>query len=146
MGDDPGGIARLHAVLRDHRWTLEADLLRFFQVDLLDLHRGLLSWRRLTVLYRALPRESMTRIAEHGIEQFGATELLLDEIRRDQWVIATSGAYRPEPMPGSPLALTPAQRAEKAAERRREHEAAEAREAKRQAWIRAQQAQTPEED
>ena len=83
---------------------------------------------------------------EHGIEQFGATELLLDEIRRDQWVIATSGAYRPEPMPGSPFALTPAQRAEKAAERRREHEAAEAREAKRQAWIRAQQAQTPEED
>lgn len=137
MGDHPGGIARLHAVLRDHRWTLEADLLRFFRVDLLDLHRGRLSWRRLLVLYRALPPDSTTSMAEHnGFPPMTRTEWLLDEVRRDQMAIGTRGELRPEAMPGSPFHLTDEQKAAlaeaKAAENRRRWDESLAREAARQ--------------
>lgn len=48
----------LHRVLRAHPDALEADLLRFYQVDLLDYWRTprTLSTRRLLVLWRHIPR------------------------------------------------------------------------------------------
>lgn len=42
--------------VRDHPEELESDLLEFFGVDLLDLWRGQLSFRRIAVLVRALTR------------------------------------------------------------------------------------------
>ncbi|MFE5332569.1 hypothetical protein ACFRCG_39945 [Embleya sp. NPDC056575] len=55
-----GGIAGLAHLLREHGEAIEADLLRYYQVDLLDLYRGEMSWRRLRVLIRYLPVESAT--------------------------------------------------------------------------------------
>lgn len=42
---------------------MEADLLRYFAIDLMDLWRGRLSFRRLAVLIRHLPSESWTQTA-----------------------------------------------------------------------------------
>lgn len=142
MGDAGGGIARLWAVLRKHRWTLEADLLHYWQVDLLDLHRGALSWRRLLVLYRALPDDSITRTYENGKPMWRPEAVLLDEIRRDAMLIATRGEHRPDAMPGSPIAdAERASREAVASQRRREFEAAEAKERARQEWIAAERAE-----
>ncbi|MFI1580009.1 hypothetical protein [Embleya sp. NPDC020630] len=55
-----GGIAGLAYLLREHGEAIEADLLRYYRVDLLDLYRGEMSWRRLRVLIRYLPPESAT--------------------------------------------------------------------------------------
>jgi hypothetical protein len=42
---------------------VEADLLRYFSIDLMDLWRGRLSFRRLALLIRHLPSESWTQTA-----------------------------------------------------------------------------------
>jgi len=47
---------------------VEADLLRFYGVDLLDAHRGRLSRRRLRVLIQHLPRDAALVRALHGDE------------------------------------------------------------------------------
>lgn len=131
-------------ILRSHRRALEADLLRFWQVDLLDLHRGLLSWRRLLVLVAMLPADSATLAALNGgVPPMTRAELIADETRRDQVMIATGGKTRPEAMPGSPLHVTAEQKAAEARKRRDEHEAAEEREAKRQAQLAAKNAARP---
>ena len=140
MGVCAGGIVRLHRTLRDHRGALEADLLRYYRVDLLDLWRGQLSWRRLIVLWRGLPGDAASVIAERGgLARFGPAEIILDEIRRDQILIATRGGHRPSPAQGSPFAKTPAEAAEAARARRRAHEEAEAHNAARLARLRARQ-------
>ena len=133
MGDHGGGIARLQAVLRNHRWTLEADLLRW-NIDLLDLHRGTLSWRRLLVLYRALPNDSTTRAMENGgVAPMTLAEVIADEIRRDQVAIALNGKGRPDPLPGSPFAPSMAQRTTRAEKERAAYERYQARKAEREA-------------
>jgi hypothetical protein len=48
----------LCAAVAEHHSALEADLARFYQVDLLDLWRGRLSWRKLAQLVRWLPRDA----------------------------------------------------------------------------------------
>lgn len=40
---------------------MEADLQRFYQLDLTDHYRGLLSFRRLLVLFKHVPPEAHTR-------------------------------------------------------------------------------------
>lgn len=60
FGPGAGGICGLVQLLREHGEAIEADLLRYYQVDLLDLYRGEMSWRRLRVLVRHLPLESAT--------------------------------------------------------------------------------------
>jgi len=101
---------------------VEADLLRYFQVDLLDLWRGRLSFRRLALLIRHLPADSWTQTAlrdaadtelaepseADGPQKFGPWSLtnyqlaqLRDEIAALRYVVAkTSGqdSY-PEPQP-----------------------------------------------
>ena len=57
-----GGILRLAALIERHCEALEADLL-FRGIDLRDLWRGDLTWRRLAVLVAALPPESATKTA-----------------------------------------------------------------------------------
>ena len=61
-------MASLVAFAQQSHEALEADLLRYFQVDLLDLYRGRLSLRRLRVLINALPPDAAIyrRNDEHG--------------------------------------------------------------------------------
>lgn len=54
-----GGIAALAKLVVDYSRLLEADLLRWFHTDLLLLGRGL-TYRRLGVLFAALPADSLT--------------------------------------------------------------------------------------
>ncbi|KJK57549.1 hypothetical protein [Saccharothrix sp. ST-888] len=45
-------------LLTEHAEAIEADLLRYYRLDLLDYHRGAMSARRLRVLVQHLPEES----------------------------------------------------------------------------------------
>lgn len=90
---------------------MEADLLRFYRVDLLDYYRGKLSPRRLRVLIRHLPRESALARALHGdVVDWGLTEHLLagvvDELAVGNWLFVTANSpehadppERPRPVP-----------------------------------------------
>ncbi len=53
-----GKIASLIDLLRRHGPAIEADLRRFYTVDLCDLGTARLTWRRLWVLLESLPPES----------------------------------------------------------------------------------------
>ena len=72
-----GGRAGLHRLLSEHGEALEADLHRYYQLDLLDLFRGRLSWRKLAVLVRHLPLDSATVQAQLGFLPASRTEHLL---------------------------------------------------------------------
>jgi hypothetical protein len=58
---------------------VEADLLRYFQVDLLDLWRGRLSYRRLALLIRHLPSESWTQTFLRDSDEHALVELATDD-------------------------------------------------------------------
>ncbi len=91
----------------EHAEALEADLLRFYGVDLLDWHRGRLSARRLTVLVKHLPRESAVHRAQAGESaEWGVTDHLLaavvDQLAVANWMFATvhqDEDATPEPYP-----------------------------------------------
>ena len=72
-----GGRAGLHRLLSEHGEALEADLHRYYQLDLLDLFRGRLTWRKLGVLVRHLPLDSATVQAQLGYEPASRVEHLL---------------------------------------------------------------------
>ena len=100
---------------------MEADLLRYFSIDLMDLWRGRLSFRRLALLIRHLPSESWTQTALRDERENELSELvtepstigqpwalehyqlaaLKDEIAHLRFVVAkTAGAENyPEPKP-----------------------------------------------
>lgn len=63
---EPGGIVRLDALLEEYAEAVEADLLRYYAVDLGDLWRGGLTYRRLGVLLDTLPPESALRTARRN--------------------------------------------------------------------------------
>ena len=64
FGAGRGGIAGLLTLLDEHWEALEFDLHRYANgTDLLDIYRGTLSFRRLGVLFRGLPPESLTKAA-----------------------------------------------------------------------------------
>jgi len=108
---------------------VEADLLRFYGVDLLDYHRGRLTARRLRVLIQHLPRDAALVRAVHGEDAgWGLTEHLLaaavDHLAAGNWMFAAvhtaedgDPPERPEPVrrPGLDVvdagvpAATPAQ-------------------------------------
>ncbi|MBM0205035.1 hypothetical protein JNW90_19755 [Micromonospora sp. STR1s_5] len=50
-----GGILSLARLIRDHADAVEADLQRYYRIDLADLWRGRLTLRRLATLLRYLP-------------------------------------------------------------------------------------------
>lgn len=105
----------------EHGEEIEADLQRWYRVDLRDLWSGKLSWRRLGVLVKNLPAESATKTAlrnatplaqvqesaaaaEYG--PWSQTDMLLAELidvaRWLQWSktkAAEQNTDRPEPYP-----------------------------------------------
>lgn len=125
--------------LAEHGEAVEADLLRFYGLDLAEIGTLRLSWRRLGVLIRQLPRDAATVQAAAGpTARWGDVEHLLagifDALNVHNWQYATVHApkgkkpKRPKPLPrpGTQRApsrrtqLTPAQiRARLDAQRRR---------------------------
>ncbi len=74
---------------------MEADLLRYYGVDLLDYHRGRLSARRLRVLVEHLPRDAALVRELHGeTTEWGLTEHLLaaavDELAVGNWLFVSA--------------------------------------------------------
>ncbi len=59
---------------------MEADLQRYYQLDLVDWHRGRLSTRRLLVLVWALPPESAFMARLRGRKRISTAEELLMDI------------------------------------------------------------------
>jgi hypothetical protein len=106
----PGKLRELHRLVEDHGEALEADLQRYFSTDLREVGTPALSWRRLGVLVRYLPRESATVRALMGeAADWGTVEHLLatlvDVERMALWQRAGNRhAPRPKPMdrPGAP--------------------------------------------
>jgi hypothetical protein len=112
----------------EHAEAIEADLLRYYGVDLLDYHRGRLTARRLRVLLRHLPREAALPSELHGDDTlWGLPEHLLatvaDQLALGNWMFATAHAAegsdapdRPQPIPRPGTRRpAPASRAELAA-------------------------------
>lgn len=100
-----GGILSLGGVLTEHWDVIEADLHRHYAVDILDVFRGLLSWRKLRVLIEQLPADSFTKHALAGIEfdPWSATEHLLamlhDLVADLTWITATVNSKKKIPVP-----------------------------------------------
>jgi hypothetical protein len=90
---------------------VEADLLRYYGVDLLDYHRGTLSARRVRVLIEHLPRDAALVRELHGeTADWGLTEHLLaaavDELAAGNWLFVSANRdehaeppERPKPLP-----------------------------------------------
>lgn len=90
---------------------MEADLLRYYGVDLLDYHRGTLSARRVRVLIEHLPRDAALVRALHGeTAEWGLTEHLLaatvDQLAVSNWLFVSANRdehadppERPSPVP-----------------------------------------------
>lgn len=92
--------------MHEHQEAVEADLLRYYQLDLLaDLAGPRLSWRRLGVLIRQLPREAATTRAAAGeAAAWGDAEHLLasivDVLNAANWQRSgKQNAPRPKPLP-----------------------------------------------
>lgn len=86
---------------------MEADLLRYYQVDLLDYYRGRLSARRLRVLIRHLPREAALVRALHGdAADWGLAEQLLagaiDELAVGNWLFVAANSDERADLPDRP--------------------------------------------
>ncbi|MFC4117537.1 hypothetical protein [Nonomuraea zeae] len=106
--------------MRDHPHELEADLLQYFGVDLLDYWRRKLSFRRLCVLVLrllAMPGQSSLAEAKWGEQaRWGYREHLLadivDRLNVANWLTAevnrasgsTNAFPEPHPRPGAPQA------------------------------------------
>lgn len=92
----------------EHHSAVEADLQRFYGVDLLDLYRGKLSIRKLAALVSGLPRGSALHIAMSGEEAlWGTSDYLLaatvDHLAVANWLFVQAnskkGARNPYPDP-----------------------------------------------
>jgi hypothetical protein len=82
-------------VLAEHGEAIEADLLRWYHVDILDLGTERLSWRRLNSLIRHLPRDSaFVRAMLDERARWGEAEHLLaavvDAIQAGNWLLASA--------------------------------------------------------
>ncbi|MEV7197194.1 hypothetical protein AB0N81_36110 [Streptomyces sp. NPDC093510] len=78
----------------EHAEALEADLLRFYGLDLLDWHRGRLSSRRLATLIRHLPGDgAVARETEGEAAEWSVGDYLLahavDQLAQANWMFAT---------------------------------------------------------
>lgn len=78
-GRRPGEIRSLRGFLAEHAEAVEADLLSCYRIDLRDLWRGGLSYRRLWVLLKHLPADSWTQTALRDSADSDLTELAVPE-------------------------------------------------------------------
>ncbi len=100
-------MIRLVALIREHGAALEADLLRFFGVDLCHVGTDTLTWRRFALLVAHLPRESAYALAVHGERaRWGDTDYLLahvvDALHVGNWQRAKAH-FKGSPKPPEPV-------------------------------------------
>lgn len=101
-------MIELLRLLREHEELVEADLLRFYQVDYLDRWRfdgegrRLLTLRRIWVLIKALPEESRLAQMVHGpiVTRWDVADHLLDDLRMT--VERLGGVKKPQRHPSRP--------------------------------------------
>ena len=62
-GVEGGGSLSLAALLAEHWQAAEADLQRYYGLDLVDVFRGTLTLRKVSVLVAGLPSDSLTMSA-----------------------------------------------------------------------------------
>lgn len=113
MGREHGGILGLLDILSEYEEPLEADLLRFWNLDLpADLGTMRLTWRRLGILVNNLPHESATLRAMHGhAADWSVTDYLLagviDVLQGGNWQRGGGKGRKPKPIerPKSALVL-----------------------------------------
>lgn len=88
-----GGILGLALILTEYTGEVEADLQRFYGLQLVDAYTGRLSWRRLLNLVTNLPEDSA--LAHRRVGPWGLTAQLLaatvDELRVANWQRAQMG-------------------------------------------------------
>ncbi|MDY2669768.1 hypothetical protein [Schaalia hyovaginalis] len=123
------GIPSLLTLLH-RRWeAIEADLLRVYGVDLLDLFRGRLTLRRLAVLVKGLPPGSQTGLLEGGPAALSNEASLIRDVgwRIECTILGAMGAKQSQ-MPPRPEPPEPGWQ-ERAAEKQRKAEA------KARAWL-----------
>ncbi|MCQ8187440.1 DUF5361 domain-containing protein [Streptomyces rugosispiralis] len=94
--------------MEEHAEALEADLLRYYGVDLLDWHREALSSRRLAVLVRHLPPDSaFVRAREGEAAEWGLTDHLLaavvDHLAIANWMFASANRDEYADPPEAPV-------------------------------------------
>ncbi len=87
---------------------MEADLLRYYRVDLLDYYRGKLSARRLRVLISHLPRQAaLVRELHQEDSEWGLTEHLLaavvDHLAVGNWLFASANSAEGADPPARPV-------------------------------------------
>lgn len=82
---------------------MQADLLQFYGVDLLDIGTPALSWRRAGVLIRQLPREARLTQELHPAQRWSQTDYLLalvaDLLNLANWQRASAGRRSALPRP-----------------------------------------------
>lgn len=123
-------MSGLLRVVSTHPGPVEADLQRYYQVDLRDRWSGRLTLRRLLTLVLYLPDDSATAAAIRKGPHWSLRDHLIDELRMQ--VAALGGVKRPEPHPTRPR---PARNAVNTPARRRKLRAARARAAARRQAI-----------
>lgn len=94
----------LLVLLKDHGEAIEADLLREYGVDLLDLWRGRLSLRRVKVLVAGLSQDARLRREVSGPDaDWNLTAHLLalavDYLAIMVWQKSNAGVKSPSPLP-----------------------------------------------
>lgn len=138
-------MIRLAVALRtpEGRSAVEADLCRLHGLDLRDYYRRdddgrrLLTLRQIMVRLRHAPWDSAYRhLDDRPTARWWSPEAeVTDDLRRLYGIVHTKDHADVGPHPLSPQSPTPEERLETTRGRRRMHEAADARERQRQAWI-----------
>lgn len=95
------GLLRL---LRAHAGAVEADLLRFYGVDLLDFWRGRLSPRRLAVLVRGIPAGQGAATRSLDGPEVTPERWILSDVWR--WLVQVHGDGHKDPGP-HPILVPP---------------------------------------
>jgi hypothetical protein len=87
-------------VLRHHADAVEADLARYYGIDIRDRFGGTLTLRRLAVLLRYLPHDAALYRLDPDLQfvSWTRTDHLLDDIRRQ--LAAFAGDKDPKPSAG----------------------------------------------
>ena len=97
-------MIRLLRLLRDHPDAVEADLSTYHRIELVDLWRGRLTFRRLAVLLRFLPPDSATETALRGGPAWTIAHDIADLHRQEALIVGRVSSEHVHPHPANPAA------------------------------------------